>query len=209
MLAVMLTDTRIFNLLIGLHKFFGRLDRLVWFVRPDGEKERLLFLLFLLQPADRFFYSQHSRGPFQFSGCLTVANIVGRVDVVRAGIVLCGQPPIVTVIVRLRLIGRVKFSVEVPLADVAGGIAPLAEQLGDADLTLPQVVTAAIGNPTPDTVAIGSAASEDRRAGRRADRASRIALRKPHPFGSKPVEVRRVDARMSVAAQIPPSPDHR
>jgi len=88
---------------------------------------------------------------------------------------------------------------------VAGGIAPLAEQLGDADFALSQVVSAAVGDPTPDPVAVGRAAGENRRAGRRADSTGGITLREAHSLGSKPVEVRGANERMSIAGQISPA----
>ena len=66
-------------------------------------------------------------------------------------------------------------------------------------------IFAPVGNPSPDPIAIGGAACEDRRARGRADRARRVALRKSHSLIRKPIEIRGLDPRMSVAAQIAPT----
>ena len=49
------------------------------------------------------------------------------VIVVGGGVVLCGKPVVVAVIVRLRVLFAVEVPVEMPLTDVAGRVTSLFE----------------------------------------------------------------------------------
>ena len=103
-------------------------------------------------------------------------------------------------IVGLRMSGRVEVPVEMPLADVAGLIALLLEQLGDGDLAGSQMNLVAGGDPSPHAVAVGGPAGQDRRARRRTDPARRVALGESHALRRELVEIGRLNEPMPVAA---------
>ena len=84
----------------------------------------------------------------------------------RCGVVLGGQPVVVPVVVRLRLAWVVELSVQVPLADMRGGVARVSEQPGEGDLARAQVDLAVLGDPGIDAVAVRSASGEDGRSRR-------------------------------------------
>ena len=103
-------------------------------VGPDGEEERLRLVPLRGQPVDRLVHHQRGRIALERADRLAVADEVVRVLVARGGVVLGGQPVLVAVVARLRLGGVVELAVEVPLADVAGGVTRLLEQLRQGDL---------------------------------------------------------------------------
>ena len=83
---------------------------------------------------------------------------------VGRSVVLSRHPVVVSVVVGLRLLVAIEMSVEMPLADVAGGVAIFFEKFGESDFTFPKVSAVSSRDPTPDAVAVGSAAGENGRA---------------------------------------------
>jgi hypothetical protein len=106
------------------------LDGVVWLVGPHGEEERLRLVALLLQPRHGFAHDERRGVAFEPADRLAVADEVARVLVRRAGVVLRGHPPVVTVVAGLRLRGVVEEAVQVPLAAVARRVARALEQLG-------------------------------------------------------------------------------
>src|SRR5204863_2656670 len=116
-----------------------------------------------------------------------------------------GHPVVVPVVVRLRLGGVVELPVQVPLADVAGGVPGLFEQLGQGEFAGPQVDLAAGGDPGVDAVAVGCAAGEDGRPGRGADGAGGVALGEADALFGEGVEVGGLDDRVAEAGGVAPA----
>lgn len=161
-------------------EFRVRLDRVVRFVGPHREEERLRGVAFFPQPRDRLADDERRGVALQRADRLAVADEITRVLVRRAGVVLRGHPPVVTVIARLRLRGIVEQAVEMPLAAMAGRVARALEQSRQRDLARAQVRDTALGEPRVDAVAKRRAPCEQRRARRTAHGAGGVTLREPH-----------------------------
>ena len=82
-----------------------RRDRIVRLVRPDGQEERLLWVAFLLEPADSLLRDERRRIVIGLADGLAIADEVRRKRMARCGVVLRGEPPGVAVIGWLRLVG--------------------------------------------------------------------------------------------------------
>ena len=74
---------------------------------------------------------------FDLADRLAVADEVVGVAMARQGVVLRAEPVVEAVVARLRLRRLVELAGQVPLADVAGAVAGLAEQRGDRDFARP------------------------------------------------------------------------
>ena len=183
-------------------EFRVRLDRVVRFVGPHREEERLRGVAFFLQPRDRLADDERRGVALQRADRLAVADEIARVLVRRAGVVLRGHPPVVAVIARLRLREIVEQAVEMPLAAMAGRVARALEQSRQRDLARAQVRDTALGDPGVDAVSKRRAPREQRRARRTADGAGGVTLRQPHALLRERVEVRRLDDRMAVAREV-------
>ena len=124
-----------------------------------------------------------------------------------AGVVVRGEPVVITVVTRLRVIRVVelRFCQEMPFANVARFVTRAFEKLGIRDLARAQVSGVIAREVTPNAVAVRGAAGEDGGAGRRADTAGRVALIEFHALGGQLVEVRRLNERMAVGARISPA----
>ena len=81
----------------------------------------------LPEPADRLVDDEGRGVAMDGTDGAPVAHEVGGVLVRGGGVVLGGEPPVVAVVARLGLGGLVEVRVEVPFADVAGGVAALPE----------------------------------------------------------------------------------
>jgi len=108
-------------------------------VRPHRDKERLRVIAVITKPIDRFLHNQRSAETFEWPSGIPVSHKVRRVLVRGRSVVLRGKPPVVPVIVGLRLFVGVEFAVEVPLTDMAGRLAFLFQQSSDSNLVLAQV----------------------------------------------------------------------
>ena len=179
-----------------------RFDRVVRFVRPHREEERLRGVAFFLQPRDRLADDERRGVALQRADRLAVADEIARVLVRRAGVVLRGHPPVVAVIAGLRLREIVEQAVEMPLAAMAGRVARALEQSRQGDFTRAQVRDTALGEPRVDAVAKRRAAREQGRARRTAHGAGGVALREPHALVRERVEVRCLDDGMAVAGEV-------
>ena len=181
-----------------------RLDGVVRFVGPDGQEERLVALPFRLQPAHRLADHQRGRVALERPHRLPVPHKVPRVVVRGVGVVLGGQPPVVTMLPRLGVPGLVEQPIQMPLARVTGGVPRLAQQLGEGDFTGTEVHGGPFGDPGEDPVAVRRAARQQGRPRRTADRARRVALRQPEPLLRERIEMRCLDERVPLAAQVAP-----
>ena len=74
------------------------------------------------------------RETIDWSGGDAVSDEVVGIPMIRERVVLGGEPVIETMIVRLRLPGQVESPVQVPLANVRGGVPDVLKQLGNGDL---------------------------------------------------------------------------
>ena len=108
-------------------------------------------------------------------------------------------------------VGRIKRGVEahlermglapaqVPLAEVAGGVAGGLQRLGDRDLLRPD------GVEERDATAAGRPARQDGEPARRTHLLARIAIVEPHPAGDQRIEVRRLGVRAALLAGVAPA----
>ena len=80
---VVLADSLVIQVLIRLHVFLGRLDRQVGLVRPNRQEKWSLFILPRLQPIDGLLDADHGAGPIGPPQGFTIADIIGRVQVMR------------------------------------------------------------------------------------------------------------------------------
>ena len=87
---------------------------------------------------------------------------------------------------------------EAPLADHRGAVAGVAQRHRHGDVLVAQRDFTVAADPDVPGVQAG----HQRRARRRADRAPRVVLGEPDPFGRQPIEGRRLKLRLSVRAQI-------
>ena len=96
---------------------------------------------------------------------------------------------------------------EVPLADDAGGVAGRLKRFGEGDLGGRQATGGngaqdaelVVGHAGADRVATG----HERGAAGRADFGGGVELREAQAFGGHAIQVRRLDGRVAVAAEIP------
>ena len=94
----------------------------MWLMKTHIEEEGF-GLLTSSKPALRLISHEVCGVAGQFADRSAVADEVVGIVMVRVGVVLRGEPVIETVIVGLRLSGLVEFSVHVPFAYMAGGVA--------------------------------------------------------------------------------------
>ena len=186
---------------VGKVKVFGfelgrRLDRVMRFMGPHRQQERLRRVAMLLQPGARLLDDQRRGIAFERADRLPIANKIAGVLVAGSRVVLRRQPPVVAMIVRLRLSRLVKVSVEMPLANMTRRIAALLEQLRQCDLAGSQMNLAIFRNPGEDAVSIWRPPGENRRPRRTAHRTRRITLSESGPLLRERIEIRRLNDRM-------------
>ena len=148
----------------------------MWFVCPNIEKERFVWLSLFFQPADSLLHYEGSGIALQLAHFLSIENEILWVFVVGCRIVLRGHPMIEAVPVRLRLFLAVELSVQMPFSNMAGFVSFAFEKFGECDFRFPQVNLMVGGDPPPNAIAVRGATRKDGRPGRRTDRAGRITL---------------------------------
>src|SRR4051812_38467905 len=118
----MLSLVGIGDVFIEVLEFRIRLNWQMWLVSPHGEKEGPLGVSFFLQPFNPLFHDERRRKAGEFTDGFTVANEVGRILMAGGSIVLGRQPPVVAVVVRLRMSWIVEVPIEMPLAHMTRAI---------------------------------------------------------------------------------------
>ena len=121
-----------------------------------------------------------------------VAPVVGR----TTGAAVAVAQPLVEPTVD-RPVGVVRA--QMPLAEVAGAVAVVAEDIGHRHFVVAEHVAPANGSPAAHTV--GIAAGHQRGPSRRAI-AVHMEVAEPHGFVGQAIQVRRLDDRIAVAAQV-------
>ena len=86
-----------------------------------------------------------------------------------------------------------------PLADEAGAVAAFVEHFAESPFVRLQ---RGPGHVAANLQVAGVFAQHERGAGRRANGAAGIEIRETHPFGGEAVEIRRLDLRLAVAAEV-------
>ena len=117
----------------------GRRDRLVRLVEADEQEERLRLVAGRVEPAESFVDNQLARIALQRPDGLAVADKVVGIAVAGQGVVLGAEPVVETVVGGLGLIGKVEATVEMPFADVAGGVTGLVQESRESDFAAAEV----------------------------------------------------------------------
>ena len=111
------------HLRIARSHLVGRRHRLVRLMKTGEEKKRLLLIAPVAQPVHAFIDHQLAGVAFHWPHRFAVAHKVTRILVRRRRVVLRSEPVVKPVITRLRLGGRIKFPIAMPLTDVRGVVA--------------------------------------------------------------------------------------
>ena len=184
---------------VHLHVAGLHVERAVRGVGGDVAEERLLAML--LDEAQPL--AEEHVGAVAGEAFRLAVHVVGVVEVVvppRVAGVSDAAAGVVDRPLEPALVGAERLAVaQVPLAEVAGAVAGVAQRVRQRPLVLPQQRTAADG--VPDAGAVAVVAGQQAGAGRRAGGAD-VKVREAHPVGMVAVDVGGADHVVAVATQV-------